>query len=76
MDIQSRKIEFIQDFLKLESEEAIIQLEKLLRKSQKVEKENSLKPFTVKELEERISKSEDNFMNNKYKTSAELLAKY
>jgi len=72
MDIQSRKIEFIQDFLKLQSEEAIIQLEKLLKKSQKTEKENSFKPFTVGELEDRISKSEQDFQNGRFKTQDEL----
>lgn len=30
MDIQTRKIEFVQGFLKLQSEEAISQFEKLL----------------------------------------------
>jgi hypothetical protein len=32
MDLQSRKIEFVQEFLKLRSEEAISRLEKLLKK--------------------------------------------
>jgi len=34
MDLQSRKIEFVQEFLKLQSEEAISRLEKLLKKEQ------------------------------------------
>jgi len=36
MDIQSRKLEFIQDFLKLQSEEVIAQFEKLLKKKTKI----------------------------------------
>jgi len=32
MDLEARKIEFIQDFLKLQSEEAIARLEKVLKK--------------------------------------------
>ncbi len=32
MDLQQRKIEFIQEFLKIKSEETILQLEKLLKK--------------------------------------------
>lgn len=41
MDIQSRKLEFIQDFLKLQNEETLVQLEKLLKKIQKIEKEHN-----------------------------------
>ena len=35
MDLQSRKIEFVQAFLKLQSEEVNTQLEKLLKKETK-----------------------------------------
>ncbi len=74
MDIQTRKIEFVQAFLKLQSEEMISQLEKLLKKSTKIDK--TLKPFTIEELNDRISKSENDFDNGRFKTTSELLAKY
>lgn len=35
MGLQSRKLEFVQAFLKLQSEEVITQLEKLLKKETK-----------------------------------------
>ena len=35
MDLQSRKIGFVQAFLKLQSEEVVTQLEKLLKKETK-----------------------------------------
>lgn len=35
MNIEARKIEFIQEFLKLQSEEAISKLEEILRKEKK-----------------------------------------
>lgn len=76
MDIQSRKLEFIQDFLKLQSEEVIAQFEKLLKKAKNIEEENKLEKLTVEELNERISKSEDDFENKKFKTTSELLSKY
>ena len=76
MDIQSRKLEFIQDFLKLQSEEVIAQFEKLLKKTKNIEEENKLKKLSVKEMNERISKSEDDFENKKFKTTSELLSKY
>ena len=38
MDLQTRKIEFVQEFLKIQSEEAIERLEKLLKKEKKNKK--------------------------------------
>ncbi|SFN08370.1 hypothetical protein SAMN05421741_10160 [Paenimyroides ummariense] len=76
MDLQTRKIEFVQAFLKLQSEEMISQFEKLLRNAKQSESENDFEPFTVEELNERILQSEKDFENNKFKTTAELLSKY
>ncbi|MEG1266179.1 MAG: hypothetical protein RSC81_08015 [Myroides sp.] len=76
MDLQTRKIEFVQAFLKLQSEEMISQFEKLLRNVKQSESENDFEPFTVEELNERILQSEKDFENNKFKTTAELLSKY
>lgn len=76
MNIHARKLEFIQDFLKLQSEEVISQFEKLLKKTKNIELENNLSPFTIEELNERISKSENDFKNDKFKTTSELLSKY
>ena len=69
-NIETRKIEFVQAFLNLQSEELISQFEKLLKKTKQTEKE--LKPFTVEELHERIAKSEDDFENGRFKTQEEL----
>lgn len=70
MNIETRKIEFVQAFLNLQSEELISQFEKLLKKTKQTEKE--LKPFTIEELHERIAKSEDDFENGRFKTQEEL----
>lgn len=72
MDIQTRKIEFVQSFLKLQSEEIISQFEKLLNKTKKSNPEEEFKPFAIEELNERISKSEDDFENGRFKTQEEL----
>lgn len=72
MDLQTRKIEFIQEFLKLQSEELIVQFENLL----KVETQKKLKRMSVHELNSRIDRSEEDFKNGKFKTTAELLSKY
>jgi hypothetical protein len=76
MDIQTRKLNFIQDFLKLQSEETIAQFEKLMKNTKIVNTKDKLQPFTVDELNERISKSEEDFKNGKFKTTSELLSKY
>jgi len=72
MNIQARKIEFVQEFLKLQSEDIISSLEKFLR----MEKEMSVKPMTTKELNKRIELSESDFENGNYKSNSELKAKY
>lgn len=72
MDLQTRKIEFVQEFLKLQSEELIAQFESLLKK----ETQMKIKPMSVLELNSRIDQSEDDFKKGKFKTSAELLSKY
>ncbi|WP_281225865.1 hypothetical protein [Flavobacterium aquiphilum] len=72
MDLQTRKIEFVQEFLKLQSEELVSQFENLLKKKT----QNKIKPMSIKELNSRIDKSESDFKNGKFKTSSELLSKY
>lgn len=72
MDLQSRKIEFIQEFLKLSSEEAIAKFEALMKK-EKTESEN---PFSKEELISRVQQSESDFEKHRFKTSEDLLSKY
>ena len=78
MDIQSRKIEFIQAFLKLQSEEVISQFENLLKKKsiKDVEQDSNFNPLSIKEFNDRIDKSESDFKNARYKNTSELLKKY
>ncbi len=57
MDLQTRKLEFIKDFLKLTSEEAIIELERLLKKQRSADYKSDLSPMTVEELNSRVDQS-------------------
>lgn len=50
MNIEARKIEFVQEFLKLQSEDAILRLEMILRKVQKASTEPMFSPLTPEEL--------------------------
>ncbi len=76
MDLQSRKIEFVQEFLKLQSEEAVSRLEKLLKKEKKNVVGKDFKPMTKEQLNHRIDQSEEDFKNKHFKKTSELLSKY
>ena len=76
MDLEARKIEFVQEFLKLQSEEAISRLEEILRKERNFIEKRKFKPMTQDQLNKRIEQSESDFQNNRFKSSSELLAKY
>lgn len=76
MNLEARKIEFVQEFLKLQSEEVVSRLEKILRKEKKMSDRRVVEPMTQEELHKRIDQSESDFINNRFKSSSQLLAKY
>lgn len=76
MNLEARKIEFVQEFLKLQSEASILRLEKILRKEKDSSDNLEVEPMNQDELNKRIDQSEADFQNNRFKSSAELLAKY
>jgi len=74
MDLQARKIEFVQEFLKIQSEDIVVRLEKCLKKeTTKAEKED-LKPFSIEELHNRINKSLHDSKHNRLIENTDLLA--
>ena len=73
MDLQTRKLNFIQGFLKLESEKVIAQFENLMKKENK---KDLYEPKSIEEFNKGIDKAEEDFKNGKYKTSTELASKY
>lgn len=76
MDLQSRKIEFIQEFLKIQSEEAVSKLEELLKMEQKSDENIEFEPMSSKELNSRIDQSELDFKEGRYKHHSEIIAKF
>jgi hypothetical protein len=76
MNIETRKIKFVQEFLKLQNEKSISKLEKLLNKEKEELKAISQSPFEQKGLNNRIDQSELDFKNGRFKSSDELLEKY
>ena len=69
MDIQARKLEFIQEFLKIKSEEVLSKLEKVLKNKQ----DSEFTPMTLEQLNADIDKSIQDFEAGRFKTSNELI---
>ena len=57
MDLQTRKITFVQEFLKIQNEEVIHRLEKLLEKEKGKMTVGEFTPMTIDELNKRIDES-------------------
>lgn len=76
MDIQSRKIKFIQAFLKLQNEETILELEKTLKKklSKSTSSENR-SSMSINEFNERIDQSMSDSENGHLTKASDLKAK-
>ena len=63
MDIQARKLNFIQEFLRIADDELVTKLEKLLSNERKKKLEDELQPLTMTEFNEIIDQSEEDFAN-------------
>jgi len=73
MDIQTRKMEFVREFLKIQREDIITRFEKLLQKEKTTINSKSM---SLEELNNRIDQSEADFQNGRYKSTAEIISKY
>ncbi|MFV0565493.1 MAG: hypothetical protein ACK5NB_06655 [Flavobacteriaceae bacterium] len=75
MDLQTRKLELIQEFLKIQSEDVISRLEKILRKENKISENEYFKPMSIDEFNSRIDQSMVDSKNGRMIESRELKAK-
>ena len=57
MDLQTRKITFVQEFLRLQNEEIISGLEKFLRNKKTEQFEQTLKPMSIEQFNLEIDQS-------------------
>jgi hypothetical protein len=57
MDLQSRKITFVQEFLRIQDEEIVSELEKLLRKEKTELYEKTLIPMSIEQFNNEIDQS-------------------
>lgn len=76
MNLEARKIAFLEEFLKIQNEDMIAKLERILKKEKNSYSEgDSLKPMSVEEFNERINKSMEDSKNGKLIKSNDLKAK-
>jgi len=74
MDLQTRKISFIQEFLNLQNEEIILRFEELLKKEKKRITSNELEPMTLGEFNKRINNSMEDSLNDRITESDKLVS--
>ena len=75
MDLEARKITFVQKFLKLQSEETISKLEKLLRKEKKYSSNHrKVQQMSAEKLNKRIDKSMEDSKNDRLTEVNDLIA--
>ena len=72
MDIQTRKLAIIQEFLKVQSEEVISRIEKILKKERIASQQESLNPMSMEEFNDRIDQSMDDSKNGRLVDSDEV----
>jgi hypothetical protein len=73
MELELRKINFVQEFLKIQDEQVISDLEELINKNKIIEGyENNLKPMTIEEFNLEIDKSEDDIANGRVISAKDL----
>ena len=72
MDIQTRKLHFVQEFLRLKDESLIDKLNNILKKERKKKIEKELKPFSEKEFNDLIDSAESDSKNGRLTSAREL----
>lgn len=65
MDLQTRKISFIKEFLKVQNEEVVIRMEKALKREKKNIKGANIRPMSMNEFNNRIDQSMEDSKNDR-----------
>ena len=75
MDLQTRKITFVQEFLRLQNEEIISVLENILRKKKLDLYELNQKPMSMEQFNNEIDQALEDSKNGKLTKAADLKEK-
>ncbi len=74
MDLETRKISFIQEFLAIQNEEIVIRLENFLKKEKKNNLDKVFRPMTMEAFQDRINKSMEDSKNGRVTEMGDFLA--
>jgi len=72
MDLQARKIQFVQEFLRLNNEKIISKFEQILHTEKKKLYSENFSPMSLTDFNRIIDSSEDDAANGRVKESHEL----
>ncbi|WP_339708859.1 hypothetical protein [uncultured Kriegella sp.] len=72
MDLQTRKLTFVQEFLRIQNEEIISALEKILKKRKSKLYEQNLKPMSMEQFNSDIDKSLEDSTNDRIISAKDL----
>jgi len=75
MDLQNRKITFVQEFLRLQNEEIISGLENLLKKKKSELFEKKLKPMSMEQFNSEIDQALSDSENGRITSALDLKKK-
>lgn len=75
MNLEARKISFVQEFLRLQNEEIVSGLENLLRKRKAEMIEKNLKPMTMEQYNAEIDQAMEDSKNGRMIKAIDLKAK-
>lgn len=73
MDLQTRKIQFIQEILRVKNESIIEKLEKTLHQERKKAIDKALSPMIVEEFNELIDRAESDSESDRMYNAGEIL---
>ncbi|MCK5776058.1 MAG: hypothetical protein KAH25_07780 [Bacteroidales bacterium] len=76
MNIETRKLSFIQEFLRIENEEIVIRLEHFLKENKLEKSENELKPMGLKQFNDEIDQALHDSENDRVIKATELKEKW
>ena len=72
MDIQARKIHFVQEFLRLNNEKLITKFEQILQTEKQKLYAAEVKPMSVEEFNKMIDSAEDDAENGRFRSAEDL----
>lgn len=76
MNLETRKISFVQEFLRLQNEEIVSGLENLLHKKKAELIEKNLKPMSLEKYNDEIDQAMDDSKNMRMTKATDLKAKF